>query len=96
MNLAAQVSLYAADVCPVAPPGMATWADTITGWVKWVVIAGIGVAFFVSLGLMLWGKFMEHHKSAKIGVTALIVVVLVAILCVGGYVIIDSIVGAGC
>lgn len=89
-------AVLAADVCPVAPPGMETWAVTVTGWVKWAVIAGIGIVFLASLGLMLWGKIMEHHKSARYGVIGLIVTVMVAILLAGGYAIIESIIGSGC
>ena len=52
---AASVDVSAA-VCPEAPPGMQAFADDVTGWVKWGVLALIGISAVVSLGSILVGR----------------------------------------
>lgn len=98
-SLAAQLGaqlLAVDDVCPVAPPGVQVWSDQILGWVKWGALALIAICFFVSVGLLVWGRVGHHHRGAKLGFDGILVCLAAAILYVVGYVIISSITGDGC
>jgi hypothetical protein len=83
-------------VCPQAPPGMQTWADQILAWVKWGVLAVLAISFFVSVGMLIWGRVTHHPKGARLGFDGLMICLVGAILYVVGYVIISSITGSGC
>jgi hypothetical protein len=83
-------------VCPQAPPGMQTWADQILGWVKWGVLAILAISFFVSVGMLIWGRVTHHPKGARLGFDGLMICLVGAIIYVVGYVIISSITGSGC
>jgi hypothetical protein len=83
-------------VCPQAPPGMQTWADQILAWVKWGVLAVLAISFFVSVGMLIWGRVTHHPKGARLGFDGLMICLVGAILYVVGYVIITSITGSGC
>ena len=93
--LAAPVELYAA-VCPQAPPGMASFANQVTGWVKWGVLALIGIGAVVSLGSILMGRIFSHPHASRYGAMGVAVVVMVAIAYTVILVILDSITGSGC
>ncbi|WP_166533108.1 hypothetical protein [Blastococcus xanthinilyticus] len=92
---AAQVELGAA-VCPEAPPGVQVFADQVTAWVKWGVLALIGVAAVVSLGSVLVGRLFSHPHASRFGAMGVAVVVMVAITYTVILVILDSITGSGC
>jgi hypothetical protein len=84
-------------VCPVAPPGQAqTWADNITGWVQWGVLAILAMSFFASVGMMVWGKIWSHPKGARLGLEGLAICLVTAITYVSGYTVITGITGTGC
>jgi hypothetical protein len=83
-------------VCPQAPPGMQTWADQILAWVKWGVLAILAISFFVSVGMLIWGRVTHHPKGARLGFDGLMICLVGAIIYVVGYVIITSITGSGC
>jgi hypothetical protein len=83
-------------VCPQAPPGMQTWADQILAWVKWGVLAVLAISFFLSVGMLIWGRVTHHPKGARLGFDGLMICLVGAIIYVVGYVIITSITGSGC
>jgi hypothetical protein len=88
--------LLAAGVCPSAPPGVSQWSDTILSWVKWGVLAILAISFFVSVGMLIWGRVTHHPKGARLGFDGLMICIVGAIIYVVGYVIISSITGNGC
>ncbi|WP_040336889.1 hypothetical protein [Candidatus Blastococcus massiliensis] len=92
---AAPVELTAA-VCPEAPPGVQAFADQVTAWVKWGVLALIGIAAVVSLGSVLVGRMFSHPHASRFGAMGVAVVVMVAITYTVILVILDSITGSGC
>ncbi len=92
---AAPVELAAA-VCPEAPPGMQAFADQVTAWVKWGVLALIGIAAVVSLGSVLVGRLFSHPHASRFGAMGVAVVVMVAITYTVILVILGSITGSGC
>ena len=92
---AAPVELSAA-VCPEAPPGVEAFADQVTAWVKWGVLALIGIAAVVSLGSVLVGRMFSHPHASRYGAMGIAVVVMVAITYTVILVILGSITGSGC
>jgi hypothetical protein len=86
----------AAVVCPEAPPGTQAFADDVTAWVKWGVLALIGISAVVSLGSILVGRIFSHPQASRYGAMGVAVVVMVAITYTVILVILDSITGSGC
>jgi hypothetical protein len=85
-----------AAVCPQAPPGMQTFANQVTGWVKWGVLALIGIGAVMSLGSILVGRIFSHPHASRYGTMGIAVVVMVAITYSVILVVLDSITGTGC
>ena len=85
-----------AAVCPEAPPGMQAFATDVTAWVKWGVLALIGIGAVVSLGSILVGRIFSHPHASRYGAMGVAVVVMVAIAYTVILVILDSITGSGC
>ena len=98
MMLADKVSshLLAAGVCPQAPPGMQTYSDQVTSWVKWGVLALIGIAAVVSIGSILIGRIFSHPHASRAGSMGLGITVICAILYVTVLGILTGITGSGC
>ena len=92
---AAPVEVTAA-VCPEPPPGVQAFADQVTAWVKWGVLALIGIAAVVSLGSVLVGRMFSHPHASRYGAMGIAVVVMVAITYTVILVILGSITGSGC
>lgn len=92
---AASVEITAA-VCPEAPPGMQAFADDVTAWVKWGVLAMIGIGAVVSLGSILVGRIFSHPHASRYGAMGIAVVVMVAITYTAILTILGSITGSGC
>lgn len=88
--------LAVGKVCPKAPPGVQAWDDQVLSWVKWGVLAILAVSFFVSVGMLIWGRVTHHPKGARLGFDGLMICLVGAIIYVVGYVIISSITGNGC
>jgi len=86
----------AAAVCPKAPPGMQTYSDQVTSWVKWGVLALIIVAALVSIGSILIGRIFSHPHASRFGAMGLGIVVLAAILYVTILGVLAGITGSGC
>lgn len=93
---AATPAEISAAVCPAAPPGMQGFADDVTAWVKWGVLALIGIGAVVSLGSILVGRIFSHPHASRYGAMGVAVVVMVAIAYTVILVILDSITGSGC
>jgi hypothetical protein len=85
-----------AAVCPEAPPGMQNFADDVTAWVKWGVLALIGIGAVMSLGSILVGRIFSHPHASPYGAMGVAVVVMVAITYTVILTILDSITGSGC
>jgi len=89
-------AVITAAVCPAAPPGMQGFADDVTAWVKWGVLALIGIGAVVSLGSILVGRIFSHPHASRYGAMGVAVVVMVAIAYTVILTILDSITGSGC
>lgn len=91
-----QVRLLAAGVCPKAPPGVQHWYDEILSWIKGGTLWILGAGFFISVGMLVWGRVTHHPRGAKLGFDGLMVCLLGAIVYAVGYGIITGITGSGC
>jgi amino acid transporter len=86
-----------AAVCPEAPSAQAAqFGDDVLGWVKWGVLVIMGISFFASTGMLVWGRVTHHPRGARLGFDGLMIVLLGAMLYVTGYGIVTTIVGSGC
>lgn len=85
-----------AAVCPQAPPGAQAFADQVTAWVKWAVLALLVIGAIVSLGSILVGRIFGHPHASRYGAMGVAVVVLVAITYTVILVVLNSITGSGC
>jgi hypothetical protein len=92
----AATSDVSAAVCPEAPPGMQAFADQVTGWAKWGVLALLGISAVVSLGAILAGRIFSHPHASRYGAMGIAVVVMVAITYTVILVVLTSITGSGC
>ena len=88
--------VLSAPICPQAPPGVETFANQVTGWVKWGVLALVGISAVVSLGAILAGRIFSHPHASRYGAMGVAVFVMGAITYTGILVILDSITGSGC
>ncbi len=86
----------APGICPQAPPGTQAFADDVTAWVKWGVLALIAISAVVSLGSILVGRIFSHPHASRYGAMGVAVGVMVAITYTVILVILDSITGSGC
>jgi hypothetical protein len=96
ISVGKEAAAPAKKVCPSAPPGVSQWSDEILSWVKWGVLAILAISFFVSVGMLVWGRTTHHPKGARLGFDGMMICLVGAILYVVGYVIISSITGNGC
>ena len=85
-----------AKVCPKAPPGAQTYADTLTGYVLWGVLALMIVGIVVSVGAVVGGRVFSMPHASKAGVVgvAVVFVAAVAYMVVPG--MLSGITGSGC
>ena len=84
------------QVCPVAPPGAQQYADQITGYVLWGVIALFVVGVAVSIGAIVAGRVFHMQHASKAGVVGIVVVILAAIAYVTMPSVVSGILGTGC
>jgi hypothetical protein len=75
---------------------MQAFADQVTGWVKWGVLALLGISAVVSLGAILAGRIFSHPHASRYGAMGVAVVVMVAITYTVILVVLRSITGSGC
>lgn len=83
----------AADVCATAPPGVETFANQVTGWIKWAVLALIILSGFISVGAVVGGRLTNHPQGARYGAMGLVTSIVAAILYVTVYALITGITG---
>lgn len=83
-------------VCPKAPPGAQRYADDITGYVLWGVIALFAVGVVVAVGAIVAGRVFNMPHASKAGIVGIFVVILAAFLYVIAPPIVESILGNGC
>lgn len=84
------------EVCPKPPPGAQKYANDITGYVLWAVIALFGVAIVVAIGGIVGGRVFNMPHASKAGAVGIFVVIVCAIAYVVGPSIVDGILGKGC
>ena len=71
-------------------------AIDVTAWVKWGVLALIGIGAVMSLGSILVGRIFSHPHASRYGAMGVAVVVMVAITYTVILTILGSITGIGC
>lgn len=83
-------------ICPVAPPGAQSYADTLTGYVLWGVLALFVVGIIVSIGAVVGGRIFAMPHASKAGVVgiAVVFVAAVAYMVIPG--MLTGITGSGC
>lgn len=84
------------DVCPVAPPGAQQYADQLTGYVLWGVLALFVVGVVVSIGAIVAGRIFAMPNASKAGVVGLAVIFLAAIAYMIMPAIVSAVTGSGC
>ena len=95
-SLAATRTVALPQVCPVAPPGAQAYANTLTGYVLWGVLALMLVGVVVSVGAVVGGRVFAMPHASKAGVVgvAVVFVAAVAYMVVPG--MLSGITGSGC
>lgn len=83
-------------VCPVAPPGAQQYADQLTGYVLWGVLALFVVGVVVSIGAIVAGRIFAMPHASKAGVVGLAVIFLAAIAYMIMPAIVSAVTGTGC
>ena len=83
-------------ICPVAPTGVATYTDQISGMVLWSVLWLFGIAVLVSVGAILVGPATPAPHLSKGGIIGLAGVLVLAVVLMGGYGMLNGILGNGC
>ena len=84
------------EICPVAPPGAQVYADQLTGYVLWGVLALFLIGVVVALGAVVAGRTFGMPHASKAGVTGVVVVFIAAIAYMVLPSMVASITGAGC
>lgn len=84
------------EVCPVAPPGAQRYADQLTGYVLWGVLALFVVGVVVSIGAIVAGRIFAMPHASKAGVVGLAVIFLAAIAYMIMPAIVSAVTGSGC
>ena len=92
----AQLAALPSAVCPVAPPGAQSYANTLTGYVLWGVLALMVVGIIVSIGAVVGGRIFAIPHASKGGVigVAVVFVAAVAYMVIPG--MLAGITGSGC
>ena len=88
--------LAPAQICPVAPAGVSTYTDQISGMVLWAVLWLFGIAALVSVGAILVGRATHSPHLSKGGIIGLAGVLVLAVVLMGGYGMLNGILGDGC
>lgn len=84
------------QICPVAPPGAQKYADQISGYVLWGVIALFSVGIVVMVGAIVAGKVFSMPHASKAGVVGLFVILLAVVAYLVGPGIVNAMLGNGC
>ena len=84
------------EICPIAPPGAQQYADQLTGYVLWGVLALFIVGIVVSIGGIVMGRALSMPHASKTGVVGILVVFMAAILYTVVPSMVSSVTGSGC
>ena len=90
------MTLIPMQSCPVAPPGAQQYADQLTGYVLWGVLALFIVGVVVSIGGIAMGRILSMPHASKAGVVGIFVVFIAAVMYTVVPSMIASITGSGC
>lgn len=96
MNTLHDQILALPTVCPKAPPGAQAYADTLTGYVLWGVIALFLVGCVVSVGAVVGGRVFSMPHASKAGVVGIAVVFVAAVAYMVLPGMLAAITGKGC
>ena len=91
-----ELALVPMQICPVAPPGAQQYADQLTGYVLWAVLALFVVGVVVSIGGIVGGRILSMPHASKAGVVGLFVVFIAAVLYTVVPSMVSAITGSGC
>lgn len=90
------LAVVPAVVCPVAPPGAQGYADQLTGYVLWGVLALFVVGVVLGVGAIVAGRIFSMPHASKAGVVSIVVVFMAGV----GYMVLPGVVkamtGTGC
>lgn len=81
---------FASQICPKAPGQAQQYADQLTGYVLWGVLALFAVGIIVGIGAVVAGRVFSMPHASKAGVVAVVVVFLAAV----AYMVLPGMVGA--
>ena len=96
MNALATPLTVLAGICPIAPPGAQAYANKLTGYVLWAVIALMVVGVVVSLGAVIGGRIFAMPHASKAGVVGVAVVFVAAVAYMVLPGMLAGITGTGC
>lgn len=86
----------AARICPKAPGQAQLYADQITGYVLWGVLALFAVGIIVGIGAVVAGRVFSMPHASKAGVIAVVVVFLAAVAYMVLPGMVAAVTGQGC
>ena len=86
----------AARICPKAPGDAQQYADQITGYILWGVLALFAVGVIVGVGAVVAGRVFSMPHASKAGVVAVVVVFLAAVAYMVLPGMVAAITGQGC
>ena len=94
--IAQQVGTVLQTACPIAPPGAQVYADQITGYVMWAVIALFIVGVIVGVGAIVGGRVFAMPHASKGGIVSVVVVFIAAVAYMVLPGMISGVTGSGC
>lgn len=96
VTMTSSLTTQLAMVCPKAPPGAQGYADDITGYVMWGVLALIAIGGVVAIGAVVGGRVFSMSHASKVGMISAVVIFIAAI----GYMVLPAmlsgVTGSGC
>ena len=96
MTLLTTLFLIPMEICPVAPPGAQQYADQLTGYVLWAVLALFLVGVVVSIGGIAVGRILSMPHASKAGLVGIFVVFISAVLYTVVPSMVSGVTGSGC
>ena len=96
MTLMATLLVIPMEICPVAPPGAQQYADQLTGYVLWAVLALFVVGVVVSIGGIAVGRILSMPHASKAGLVGIFVVFISAVLYTVVPSMVSGVTGTGC
>ena len=96
MTLLPKLLVIPMEICPVAPPGAQQYADQLTGYVLWAVLALFLVGVVVSIGGIAVGRILSMPHASKAGLVGIFVVFISAVLYTVVPSMVSGVTGTGC